>query len=111
MGLYQWLGKLRGDNRLELAADVVAVRSRNAVWLRVRDRLATLGLNEARGYIRARSAIIVHDHADHVIREQHLVKESQRARLIEAATESVIRQICSQVKVSRPQPFQLRRAA
>ena len=113
MGLFQWVGKLalRGENRFEKMAEDVAKHSREAVWLRVRDRLATLGLNEARGYIRARSAMIIHEQVDYVISEEQTVKESQRAKLIEAATESVIRMICSKAKVTRPAAFQLRRAA
>jgi hypothetical protein len=46
-------------NQLLSLVDRITARVQNHVWQRVRDRVSTMGLHEARGYIRARAVMVV----------------------------------------------------
>jgi hypothetical protein len=82
----QWLV----SDRLTEMSERVAGRSRLAVWQRVVDRLPTLGPTEARGYIRARAAAVVHAETDRLVEQEGDRVGRMRARIIEAAQQSLV---------------------
>ncbi len=55
------IARLRGGEQVESLANTVASRSLEVVWHRVRSRLPTLGVNEARGYVKARAIGTIRD--------------------------------------------------
>ena len=59
MGLTTLLAAHRLRRRLPTIAQDIARRCESEVWNRVRDRIATMSLSEARGYIGARAGRIV----------------------------------------------------
>jgi hypothetical protein len=75
------------------AAQAIAVRHRIAVWERVEDTVPQMSPSEARGYIRARAATIVHSEADKVIAGHDLLTDAQLPLLVAAATDAVIADI------------------
>lgn len=91
-------------------AQRVAGRSRMAVWQRVKDRLATLGPTEARGYIRVRALGVVQEETDLLIEQEGDKIARLRDRIITAATESLIHTIVAQLDQRRTSPA-LRRVA
>ena len=60
---------LRFPTRLEYAAVQVADDSLTEVWDRVSHRAPELSANEARGYIRARAAVVVHRNVNSVLQD------------------------------------------
>jgi hypothetical protein len=84
--------------RLADMTERVAGRSRMAVWQRVVDHLPSLGPSEARGFIRARSAIVVGQETDRLIEQEGAKVARMRERIIEGATEALIRTIAAQLE-------------
>lgn len=111
------LRHLTGEAKLEEVAQRAAARTRHAVWERVRWQIGSMGPAEARGYVRARSALVVHREVDRLLRHDGLVRRSARSRLIELTTEAVLRIVADQTIFAAPlpiapaQPAMLRRAA
>lgn len=108
---------LSGAARLEEVAEHSAATARHAVWDRVRRQVGDMGPSEARGYVRARSAAVVHRVIDRVLKHDPSLRGAIRTRLVELTTESLIRAIADQVvfaqakPVATPVPVMLRRAA
>ena len=75
----------RINTELVEAAQAIAVRHRIAVWERVEDTVPQMSPSEARGYIRARAATIVHSEADKVIAGHDLLTDAQLPLLVAAA--------------------------
>ena len=80
----------RLQTELVEAAHTIAVRRRISIWERVQDTVTTMSTNEARGYIRARAATIVHAEVDKVIARHDLLTEAHRAQLLAATFDAVI---------------------
>lgn len=91
------LRRLSGAARLEEVADQSAARARHAVWDRVKKQVGGMGLAEARGYVRARSAAVVHREIDRALQHDASLRGADRARLVELTTFSLIRMIADQV--------------
>ena len=83
----------RINTELVEAAQAIAVRRRIAVWERVEDTVPQMSTSEARGYIRARAATIVHSEADKVIAGHDLLTDAQLPLLVAAAPDAVIADI------------------
>ena len=83
----------RINTELVEAAQAIAVRHRIDVWERVEDTVPQMSPSEARGYIRARAATIVHSEADKVIAGHDLLTDAQFPLLVAAATDAVIADI------------------
>jgi hypothetical protein len=83
-----------GRNRARWAAvvDRVAARSKTAVWQRVRDRVTSMSPARARGYIRARSTVIIEREMGIVAVEQADLSAGQRAQIFQQVRERIERQ-------------------
>jgi hypothetical protein len=93
----QWLV----SDRLMEMAERVAGRSRLAVWQRVVGRIETLGPAESRGYLRARAASVIVAETDRLIEQEGAAVARMRERIVEAATDSLVETIVTQVAQRR----------
>jgi hypothetical protein len=94
----QWLV----SDRLAEMSERVAGRSRLVVWQRVVDRLPTLGPTEARGYIRARAAAVIHAETDRLIQQEGDRVGRMRTQIIESALLSLVNAIVAQITQRQP---------
>ena len=92
MGLSNWMGWFRRNSqRAELLALQVAVRARDGVWHRTQQQIGGMSVHEARGYARARAAIVVAREAEKAIHQTgRRVRPAQRQRIVEGATAAVV---------------------
>ena len=88
------------DRTAEMA-ERVAGRSRMAVWQRVSEKLSSLGPTECRGYIRARAIPVILEETDRLIEQEGRQLARNRGRIVESATDSLIRMVVSQVQQRR----------
>ena len=91
---------LMNDRTAEMA-ERVAGRSRMAVWQRVSEKLNSLGTTECRGYIRARAIPVIQEETDRLIEQEGRQIARHRERIVEWATDSLIRMVVSQVQQRR----------
>lgn len=78
------------DSRLSSVIDRVSARVQNPVWQRVRERVLSMGVHEARGYIRARAALVMERELgilaveEPTLRPEHLrqIERSVRHRVV-----------------------------
>lgn len=94
-----------------VAAEKIALRSRHDVWERVVPRVYSMSTAEAGGYVRARSAAIIHQEVDRAFEEDSSLKRAQRERLVQLATEKVIEVIVAQTRAVRPTTMRYRKVA
>jgi hypothetical protein len=111
MEILNLITRLRGDARIAELAEEIADRSTSLVQERVADRLSLLGVAEARGYIRARSAAVVRPMVDSLIAVHADVKPAWRSQLVERASEEVARRLLWEELGRRRETTPLRRAA
>ena len=111
MSLLHLVTRLRGDWKLTELATTIAERSRAAVWNRVGEQIAAMPLVEAKGYMRARAASVVHYQTDTALAGQRSIKPALRARLIDLAMEEVIRAMLAGVSALAPREPATRQAA
>src|ERR1051325_6503225 len=71
-------------------ANEIAQRSRAEVWQRVEHRARTMRLAEARGYMRARAAEIIHREVDHALACQHGHASLNREQILNQSTDLVV---------------------
>jgi hypothetical protein len=98
------LASLRSESRLQSASRGIAARIRPQVWLRVAERLPAMGANESRGYIRARAASLVQREVDSLYQEDQTLKTRHRRRLIDLASDELVRQIIAHTAAARSAP-------
>ena len=79
--------------RLAALVDRVAARSQNAVHARVKDRVASMNVHQARGYVRARAAAVLEREMGIVVAEVPGLSEADRRSILEAAKQRVIRRL------------------
>jgi hypothetical protein len=108
MGLPSFFNHWLVTDRTAEMAERVAGRSRMAVWQRVSQRLGSLGAAEARGYVRARALVVIHDETDRLIEQEGQKLVRHRQKIVDLATGAIIRMIASQLEQKR---LQQRRAA
>jgi hypothetical protein len=101
MGLAQRMVDWFVTDKVAHLAERVAGRSRLATYQRVCDRLPTLDVHEARGYIRARAAAIVIQEADKLIAQEGAAVQKLRTRLVSAALDSLVTAILQQAEQTR----------
>lgn len=82
-------------NRTQLGTlvDRVAARSQNAVYQRVKDRLAAMNVHQARGYIRARAATVLEREVGIVMAEVSGISPEQRDAILDGARQRVVRRL------------------
>lgn len=102
--LDQILGR-PSEKKLALIAEEVAGRSRHKVWQRVNRRLEVMQSSEAKGYIRARSAVIVQRELDLALQHHSVHVAAQRAQVFDWASEAIIQMIQAQARIAfAPKP-------
>ncbi len=111
MEIFNLIAHLRGDARIAELAEEVADRSLEVVRERVATRLESLGMAEARGYIRARAAAAVRPAVDRLLSSDATIKRSWRTQLCERATEEIVRRLLWEEMGRRQSSTPARRAA
>jgi hypothetical protein len=101
MGLAQWMVDWLVTDKVAHLSERIAGRSRLATYQRVCERLHTLDALEARGYIRARAAVIVSQEADKLIAQEGVSIQRLRSQLISAAMDSLVAAILQQMEQTR----------
>src|SRR5688572_4601793 len=85
MALWNWLLTQVRTWKLEEHAEDIAIQALDPVWRLVAHRVATMSLAEARGYIRARAALVLSNEASVLLsRAVHL--EAHRSDLLHLAS-------------------------
>jgi hypothetical protein len=103
------LRRLRKD--LPAAADNIAQCSQEAVWQRVNHRAGTMGLSEARGYIRARSAAVVALEVDRATVADAALSRDDAETLRRMAGEIVVSRVIREMLNGRRREGAVRKAA
>jgi|GEM_PF-1011041 len=101
MGLTQWMVDWLVTDKVAHLAERIAGRSRLATYQRVCQQLLQLDVHQARGYIRARAAVIVRQEADKLIAQEGPRVQRLRTQLIAAAMDSLVAAILQQVEQTR----------
>ena len=110
MSLLDRLRRFPKESEVKAIAQQVASRARHDVWQRVCGRVAAMGINEARGYIRARAKAVVAREIEIALAQTRRVRNVLRDRVTELANELVVRAVVSQSRVMQPVVEPVRRA-
>jgi hypothetical protein len=73
--------------------DRLTARVQNAVWRRVCDRLPAMGVHEARGYVRARAALIIHREMALAVVSQPPLRATDRELVMLTVRHRVVRRL------------------
>ncbi|MCP4192128.1 MAG: hypothetical protein GY768_16065 [Planctomycetaceae bacterium] len=100
-------------NRTQIASivDRVVIRSHHAVWQRVRERAWSMTPYEARGYIRARAALVVEREMSIVLAELNDFPSVHAPLVAAAVSERLVDRTLGDVSRMRRATEPLRRAA
>jgi hypothetical protein len=109
MNLKLVLERFRGESKLNELARDVAERCRHDVWDKVWRRVPAMETAEARGYVRARAAIVVSREVDWVADHSKWVNGSRRQRLFDQTLTNVTQLIVAAARAVHVAPA--RRAA
>jgi hypothetical protein len=111
MGLQDLLFPLNARRRLARLATAIGRRSLPLAAAAVGDRMFSMTLPEARGYVRARARLAVVAEIDALSAADQAVSPAMSHQLLELALEQVVGRIIAQRMVDEPvQPY-IRRAA
>lgn len=110
MGLWTFLVNRRSAKQMAGLAAEIAERSHSDVWQRVAHRATAMRLVEARGYVRARAARVIHHHVHEALETRPEIDDARREELISLATEVVISAIAREL-LHLPQRIVPRRQA
>lgn len=104
------LSRLNRTEQLRSLSETIASQIADAVWQRVRVRVATLGANEARGYVRVRAIPVLRERITNGSERREL---SERALdlLFQFSSEIVVQSILQRAAAAPSRPVTLRRAA
>lgn len=111
MSFLQIFDSLRGIDPVAEAANQLARRTESSVWQRVEHRLAAMSLDEGRGYIRARAAIVIDRQVDVLLAEQRQIAAKDRRALVDRATDVVIARVVEIHLTAKSRPRGQRQAA
>ena len=109
----QWLQHLRnwtGQTKTVELADDVAANSIETVWQRVYPAVIGMSLEEARGYARARAAIVVSDRIELAVAQHNHPRVNQQ-RVYALAMDTVVCRTVTHAMVQRSRPAARRQAA
>jgi hypothetical protein len=104
------LAKLSGSPDLQSTAEIVAGQAAESVWHRVRSRLPTLGMNEARGYVRTRAVPVLNERIADLL-SQGAIASSAQGKILAIAGEIVVRAMLQRAATAPARTHVLRRAA
>ena len=111
MVLLDLVMSLRRHTHLKTVCDQIANASVEAVCRRVEQRVGQLGPAEARGYIRAHSAVVVRQKTDVVLAQRSQKMDARRDELIALSREEIIHRVLKRVRSSQTHSAPMRRAA
>lgn len=112
MNLWNWIAEVAGLPTIETAAVEISNRCLPEVWQRVRERVAPMSLAEARGYIRARSLMVVRREVETATAHDATVAAYDRHELSDLVIERVVKLAVQEtLESSRRRPVVRRRAA
>lgn len=98
--------------RVSALIERIVSRSHGAIWRRVRERAPTMTPNEARGYIRARAALVVEREVGIASTEApELADIHWKTVALEASQRLVRRTLADAMRLREATEFQMRRAA
>jgi hypothetical protein len=109
----QWLQHLRnwtGQAKVTELADDVAANSIETVWQRVYPTVIGMSLEEARGYARARAAIVVSDRIEFAL-SQHSHSRVNQQQVYALAMDAVVCRTVTHAMAQRSRPGERRQAA
>lgn len=109
MNLKQVFERFRGEAKLKDLARDVAERCRHDVWDKVWRRVPAMDMAEARGYVRARAAIVVSREVDWIAEHSKWVNGARRQRLFDQTLALVTQLIVAEARAVHVAPA--RRAA
>lgn len=104
MILKQLLKRFRSESKVNQLARDVAERCRHDVWDRVWRRVATMEAAEARGYVRARAAMVVSREVEWVAVQSTNLSETRRERLFDQALVCVTQLILAEARALQVAP-------
>jgi hypothetical protein len=81
------------ETRLLSLIDRVTARAQTPVWQRVQDRLPSLGVHEARGYIRARAALVIEQEMAIALAEEPSMRPPQVQLVAQTVRHRVVRRL------------------
>ena len=111
MGLFNLISHFSGEGKLTELAETIAAGSFDRVWPRVHSRVATLGVNEARGYIRARATHIIQQQIVELLRDGVEIKAASMDRVIQMTLDILQRQVTARLAMQQAAKTGVRRAA
>ena len=94
--------RTRSEERLAKLAKRIAERSYAEVIKRIDGMVPDMSPSEARGYIRARAALVVHREVNRALHRERRLKASERAKLITLVTEAIVEAVGDQNRMQRP---------
>ncbi len=98
--------------RLLALVDRVTARVQDPVWQRVRDRVLGMGIHEARGYIRARAAVVIDREMRVVVAQEPTLSTAHCDAIVRSVRHRVVRRmILESVRRQQPTRSERRRAA
>jgi len=110
MQISAWIDKLTGQQRMvEDLTGRVSARCEAAVWARIKDAAPFMDPAQAKGYIRARAALILNRELAIAARGLDELTALLRDRVRRNASEAIVRQMTSAIATQHP--AELRRAA
>ena len=110
MLISRWIDKLTGQQRMvEDLTKKIAARCEPAVWARIQAIVQSLDPAQARGYIRARAALIVNREVNIATQCLEEVSESLIERVTRSTSVAIVRKMMATIATQHPS--QLRRAA
>ncbi len=92
-----WLAQIIGDSKFDAAVERIVGRIETPLWDRIVDGHAVMSAFEARGYIRARSMILVADQLAREVSPQTPSSHIQRLRqnVLETLTSRMVRRLAA----------------
>lgn len=111
MKLLELLFPLHARRRLVRLASTIGRRSLPLAAAAVGDRMYSMTLPEARGYVRARARLAVQTEIDALSEGGQIVSPALGHQLVELALDQVVGRIIAQRLIEQPAPLHARRAA
>ena len=93
MAFLSGLRRIWTRDQLNSLVDRVTARTQNAVWRRVCERVSSMSIHEARGYIRARSTAVIEREMGVLILEEPLLAAHHQAQIVHVVQHRVVRRL------------------
>lgn len=110
MLISRWIDSLTGQQRMvEDLTKKIAARCETAVWARVLDVAPSMDPAQARGYVRARAALVINREVQIATQSMTDVTDSLIQRVRESTSNVIVRKMTAAIATQHP--TELRRAA